>query len=119
MKLPATIPVTIAYELYQLNADFQPGELSLGAEQHCPHFPYLDTVLGKQQAVKKWLSDRHIHLESLYFTCKVLRQDTEAVIFTYEDFFEPDPDKRCAIFWRWDPIHKQGVGLTLYTEQHN
>jgi hypothetical protein len=119
MKLPAAIPVTVAYELYPLNADLAPGELSLAAEQYCPHFPHLDTVLGKQDALKKWLSTGHVHTEALYFKCKVLRQDSKALIFSYEDFFEPDPDKRCAIAWQWDTTRQQGVGIALHKEQQN
>lgn len=119
MKLPASLPVTVAYELYELNADFQPGKCCLGCKQYYPDFPYLDTVLGKQQAVKEWLSTHHTHLEALYFKCKVFREDTGALLFTYEDFLEPDPDKRCAIAWRWDTTRKQGVGFALYKEQHN
>ena len=91
----------------------------MSIKQYYPHFPYLDTVLGKQDALKKWLSGRHAHTDALYFKCKVLNQDSKAVIFSYEDFFEPDPGKRCAIAWQWDMIHEQGLGVALYYEQQN
>jgi hypothetical protein len=119
MKLPATIPITIAYELYGLDANLRPGELVIAARRQWLHFPYLDTALGKQEALKKWLSIGHGHTEALYFTCKVLRRDTKALIFSYEDFFEPDPDKRCAIAWQWDTTQQQAVGMALYQEQQN
>jgi hypothetical protein len=119
MKLPATIPVTVAYELYGLDANFQPGELVWSARRRCLHFPYLDTILAKQEALKEWLSAGHVHTEALYFTCMVLRPDSKALIFSYEDFFQSDPGKRCAIAWQWDTIHGQGVGIALYNEQQN
>ena len=119
MQLPATIPVTVAYELYGLDANLRPGELIIAARRQLPDFPYLDTTLVKQQAVKAWLCTGHAHTEALYFTCKVLRRDSKALIFSYEDFFEPDPDKRCAIAWQWDTTQEQGVGIALYKEQQN
>jgi hypothetical protein len=119
MKLPAAIPVTVAYKLYGLDANFRPGELIMAARRQCLHFPYLDTALAKQEALKEWLCTRHAHTEALYFKCKVLRQDSKALIFSHEDFFEPDPGKRCAIAWQWDTIQGQGVGIALYKEQQN
>jgi len=119
MQLPATIPVTVTYELYGLDANFLPGELMMTARRRCLHFPYLDTILAKQETLKEWLSTGHVHTEALYFTCKVLRPDSKGLIFTYEDFFEPDPGKRCAIAWQWDTTHQEGVGIALYKEQQN
>jgi hypothetical protein len=119
MQLPGTLPVTVAYELYGLGADLRPGELILAARRQWSDFPYLDTALAKQEALKKWLSAGHAHTEALYFTCKVLRPGSKALLFSCEDFFEPDPDKRCAIAWQWDTIQGQGVGIALYKEQQN
>jgi len=119
LELPVNIPVTIAYELYQLNADLQPGGLCLRVERYFSAFPYLDAVLHKQQVIKRWLAQCHDHLGSLYFKCRVLHLDSQKLLFSCEDFFEPDPQKRFAIVWRWDPVHKQGVGIALYKEQHN
>jgi hypothetical protein len=119
MQLPATLPVTVAYELYGLDANLRPGELIVAARRQLPDFPYLDTTLIKQQALKEWLCTGHAHTEALYFTCKVLRRDSKALIFSYEDFFEADPDKRCAIAWRWDTTQEQSVGIALYQEQQN
>jgi len=119
MQLPDTIPVTIAYELYGLDANLRPGELILAARRQWSDFPYLDTALVKQEAVKGWLCTGHAHTEALYFIFKVLRRDSKALIFSYEDFFEPDPDKRCAIAWQWDTTQQQGIGIALYQEQQN
>jgi hypothetical protein len=119
MPLPATIPVTVAYELYDLDANFRPGELILAARRQWSHFPYLDTILVKQEALKEWLCTDHAHTEAFYFTCKMLRPGSDALLFSYEDFFEPDPDKRCAIAWQWDTTQQQGVGIALYKEQQN
>jgi hypothetical protein len=119
MQLPDTLPVTVAYELYGLDANLQPGELILATRRLLPDFPYLDTTLVKQEALKEWLCTVHAHTEALYFTSKVLRPGSDAPLFSYEDFFEPDPDKRCAIAWRWDTTQQQGVGMALYKEQQN
>lgn len=119
MQLPATIPVTVAYELYGLDANLRPGELIIAGRRRWSAFTYLDTTLTRQEALKEWLSTGHAHTEALYFTCKVLRRDSKALIFSYEGFFEPDPDKRCAIAWQWDTTQQQGVGIALYKEQQN
>jgi hypothetical protein len=119
MWLPASIPVTIAYELYGLDANLRPGELIMAARRQLLHFPYLDTALVKQEALKEWLCTGHVHTEALYFTCKVLRHGSDVPLFSFEDFLEPDPDKRCAIAWRWDTTQQQGVGIALYREQQN
>lgn len=119
MQLPATIPVTVAYELYGLDANLRPGELILTARRQWLHFPYLDTALVKQEALKEWLCTGHAHTEALYFTCKVHRPGSKVLLFSHEGFFEPDPDKRCAIAWQWDTTKGQGVGIALYKEQQN
>lgn len=119
MQLPATIPVTVAYELYGLDANLRPGELILAARRQWLHFPYLDTALVKQEAVKAWLCTGHAHTEAIYCICHVLCPGSEALIFSYEDYLEPDPDKRCAIAWQWDTTQGQGVGIALYQEQQN
>jgi hypothetical protein len=61
MQLPATLPVTVAYELYGLDANFQPGELMMRARRRCLHFPYRDTILAKQDALKEWLYTGNAH----------------------------------------------------------
>jgi hypothetical protein len=119
MQLPATIPVTIAYELYSLDANLRPGELILAARRQWSDFPYLDTAGVKREAVKEWLCTGHAHTEAIYCICHVLRPDSEALIFSYEGYLEPDPDKRCAIAWQWDTTQQQGVGIALYQEQQN
>jgi hypothetical protein len=119
MKLPATIPVTSAYELYGLDANLRPGELIMAARKQLSDFPYLDTTLVKQEALKQWLCTGHAHTDAIYFSCKVLHSGSKTPVFSYEGYLEPDPDKRCAIAWQWDTTQQQGVGIALYKEQQN
>lgn len=119
MKLPATIPVTIAYELYGLGANLRPGELVIAARRQWLHFPHLDTTEVKQEALKEWICTGHVHTEAIYCICQILHSGSGALIFSYEGYLESDPDKRCAIAWQWDTTQQQGVGIALYQEQQN
>lgn len=111
------VKVRFVVDEWSLNKKFKKGEqILINDTFYYSSFPIYDPAQIKKAEVKRILSANHEHdIESLYFHCKVFEENTNNLLFEYEDHFEEDEQKRTYVKVLWDKKLKALIGIKHFT----